>query len=138
MIQAEDRLKAIFNEAVKLAREHHHEYITLEHLLKILVAQPEISEMMKTFPNHQYDTLVNELDDYVQNRLNEIKTKEDVYPKRTQSTDRCVNRAFTQAIFTGHEHVNCFHILSSMYGEKNSHAVYYLLKNNITKKAVVD
>ena len=56
MIQADDRLKSIFDEAVKLARDHHHEYITLEHLLSILVAQPEISEMMKTFPNNKFDS----------------------------------------------------------------------------------
>ena len=138
MIQADDRLKSIFDEAVKLARDHHHEYITLEHLLLILVAQPEISEMIKTFNQAQYDTLVSELDDHVKNKLNEIKSKEDIYPKRTQSTDRTVNRAFTQAIFTGHEHVNCFHIISAMYGEKNSHALYYLLKNGVSKKLVVD
>ena len=106
MIQADDRLKSIFDEAVKLARDHHHEYITLEHLLLILVAQSEISEMIKTFNQAQYDTLVSDLDDHVKNKLNEIKSKEDIYPKRTQSTDRTVNRAFTQAIFTGHEHVN--------------------------------
>ena len=37
MIQADDRLKAIFDEALKLARSYKHEYITLEHLLNVLV-----------------------------------------------------------------------------------------------------
>ena len=37
MIQADDRLKAIFDEAVKIAKSHSHEYVTLEHLLLCLL-----------------------------------------------------------------------------------------------------
>ena len=37
MIQADDRLKAIFDEAVKIAKAHSHEYVTLEHLLFVLL-----------------------------------------------------------------------------------------------------
>ena len=61
-----------------------------------------------------------------------------MFPKRTASIDRMVNRAFTHAIFSGHDTVNSLHLLSSMYAEKNSHAVYYMLKNGLTKKIVID
>ena len=138
MIQADDRLKSIFDEAVKVARDNKHEYITLEHLLLVLIAQPEISEMIKNNKEAQYEQLVIDLDDHIKNKLNEIRTNDDVYPKRTQSTDRNVNRAFTQAIFSGHEHVNCFHLINAIHSEKQSHALYYLLKNGITKKMIVD
>lgn len=138
MIQADDRLKSIFDEAVKVARDNKHEYITLEHLLLVLIAQPEISEMIKNNKEAQYEQLVIDLDDHIKNKLNEIRTNDDVYPKRTQSTDRTVNRAFTQAIFSGHEHVNCFHLINAIHSEKQSHALYYLLKNGITKKMIVD
>ena len=47
MIQADDRLKGLFDEAIKIARQHKHEYITLEHLLAVLLQQPEIAEMVK-------------------------------------------------------------------------------------------
>ena len=138
MIQADDRLKSIFDEAVKVARDNKHEYITLEHLLLVLIAQPEISEMIKNNKEAQYEQLVIDLDDHIKNKLDEIRTNDDVYPKRTQSTDRTVNRAFTQAIFSGHEHVNCFHLINAIHSEKQSHALYYLLKNGITKKMIVD
>ena len=138
MIQADDRLKSIFDEAVKVARDNKHEYITLEHLLLVLIAQPEISEMIKNNKEAQYEQLVIDLDDHIKNKLNEIRTNDDVYLKRTQSTDRTVNRAFTQAIFSGHEHVNCFHLINAIHSEKQSHALYYLLKNGITKKMIVD
>ena len=70
--------------------------------------------------------------------MNEIKSKEEVYPKRTQSTERTVNRAFTSAIFSGKEYVDCFQLVLSIFGEKNSHALFFMLKNGLTKKTVVD
>ena len=138
MIQADDRLKAIFDEALKLARANKHEYITLEHLLHVLIDQTEIHEMLNSVQEINYDQLVTDLHNHVQNSLNEIKTKEDVYPKRTQATERTVNRAFTQAIFSGHDSVSCFHLINAIFNEKNSHACYYLLKNGVTKKIIVD
>lgn len=138
MIQADDRLKIIFDEALKVARLNKHEYITLEHVLLVLVAQPEVQEMIKSDKDAKYEQLVIDLDEHIKSKLNDIKTADDIYPKRTQSTDRVVNRAFTQAIFSGQEQVNCFHLLNSIYSEKNSHALFYLLKNGITKKSIID
>jgi len=138
MIQADDRLKAIFDEALKLARSNKHEYITLEHLLYVLIDQTEIHDMLNSHSEINYDQLVLDVHDHVENKLNEIKINDEVYPKRTQSTERTVNRAFTQAIFSGQDSVNCFHLLNSIFSEKNSHANYYLIKNGVTKKLVVD
>ena len=138
MIQADDRLKAIFDEALKLARSYKHEYITLEHLLNVLLAQPEIYDMLQNNQEVKYEQLLADLDGYIKNNLNEIKVSEEVYPKRTQATERTVNRAFTQAIFSGHESVSCFHLMNSMFSENNSHACYFLKKNGITKKLIVD
>jgi len=138
MIQADDRLKGLFDEAIKIARSHSHEYVTLEHLLSVLLLQPEIVEMIKDKPTVKYDDLIKELQDHITNKMNDIKSKEDVYPKRTQTTERCVNRAFTTAIFQGQESVNTFHLLSSIYAEKESYATYYLQKNGLSKKIVVD
>jgi len=129
MIQADDRLKAIFDEALKLARSYKHEYITLEHLLNVLLAQPEIHDMLQESKDVEYEQLVADVNQFVEKNLNEIKVKDDVFPKRTQATERCVNRAFTQAIFSGNDAVSCFHLLNSMFSESNSHAFYFLKKN---------
>ena len=138
MIQADDRLKYIFDEAVKIARSHTHEYITLEHLLFVLIVQPDLDELFQSNKDINLEQLMNDLQEHIENGLNEIKSKEEVYPKRTQSTERTVNRAFTTAIFSGKEYVDCFQLLSSIYSEKNSHALFFMLKNGLTKKVVVD
>ena len=138
MIQADDRLKGLFDEAIKIARSHNHEYITLEHLLSVLLLQPEIQEIVKDKPQVKYDALLKDLEHHITHNMNDIKLKEDVYPKRTQATERCVNRAFTTAIFQGQESVNYFHLLSSMYSEKESHACFYLEKNGFPKRIVID
>ena len=138
MIQADDRLKAIFDEALKLARSHKHEYITLEHLLHVLLSQSEIYDMLQNSDEVNYEQLLIDLDDYIKEKLNEIKVADEIYPKRTQATDRTVNRAFTQAIFSGHDSVSCFHLMNSFFSETNSHACYFLKKNGVTKKLIVD
>jgi len=138
MIQADDRLKGLFDEAIKIARQHKHEYITLEHLLAVLLQQPEIAEMVKDKPTVKYNSLLKELESHIKDNMNDIKLAEDVYPKRTQVTERCVNRAFTTAIFQGQETVNTFHLLSSVYSEKESYAYYYLEKNGFAKRIVID
>ena len=138
MIQADDRLKAIFDEALKLARSHKHEYITLEHLLNVLLAQPEIHDMLQDSKDVEYEQLVADVSQFIEKNLNEIKVKDDVFPKRTQATERCVNRAFTQAIFSGHDAVSCFHLINSLFAETNSHALYFLKKNGVSKKLIVD
>ena len=138
MIQADDKLKHIFDEAVKIARSHSHEYITLEHLLFVLLVQPDLDELLHSNKDINVDQMMNDLQDHIENGLNEIKSKEEVYPKRTQSTERTVNRAFTTAIFSGKEYVDCFQLILSIFGEKNSHALFFMLKNGLTKKTVVD
>ena len=55
MIQADDRLKAIFDEALKLARSYKHEYITLEHLLNVLLSQPEVYDMLQNNKEVNYE-----------------------------------------------------------------------------------
>jgi len=138
MIQADDRLKHIFDEAVKIARSHGHEYITLEHLLFVLLVQPDLDELLQSNKEIQLDQLMNDLQDHIENGLNEIKSKEEVYPKRTQGTERTVNRAFTTAIFSGKEYVDCFQLVLSIFGEKNSHALFFMLKNGLNKRVIVD
>ena len=138
MIEPDDKLKSLFDQAVKEARQHKHEYITLEHLLLTIVSDPEVAEICKKTDGVRYADLITDLKSHIENKLNEIKIKDDVYPKRTAAIDRMVNRAFTHAIFAGHDAVSSLHLLSSMYSEQNSHAVFYLLKNGLTKKIVVD
>jgi len=138
MIQADDRLKSIFDEAVKIAKSHSHEYVTLEHLLFVLLTQPELDELLQSDESIKVTELMNDLQNHIENDLDEIKVTTEVYPKRTQSTDRTVNRAFTTAIFSGRDVVDVFQLIVSMYAEKNSHAVYFLNKNGLTKKLIVN
>mgnify|MGYP001161332526 FL=1 len=138
MIEPDEHLKAIFDEAVKVARANDHEYITLEHIALVLLTQPDVAELLKGTKKVKYPNLVKDLTEHVEQKLNEIKTKEVEIPKRTQAIDRMVNRAFTQAIFSGHDIVTGVHLLNSMFNEKESHAVYYLAKNGVDKKLIVD
>jgi ATP-dependent Clp protease ATP-binding subunit ClpA len=138
MIEPDEHLKTIFDEAVKVARENNHEYITLEHIALVLTTQPDVAELLKSKKTIKYPDLIADLTHYIETKLNEIKVNTVEIPKRTQSIDRMVNRAFTQAIFSGHEIVTGVHLLNSMFAEKESHALFFFEKNGVDKKTVVD
>ena len=138
MIEPDEHLKTIFDEAVKIARENNHEYITLEHIALVLTTQPDVAELLKSKKTIKYPDLIADLTHYIETKLNEIKVNTVEIPKRTQSIDRMVNRAFTQAIFSGHEIVTGVHLLNSMFAEKESHALFFFEKNGVDKKTVVD
>ena len=76
MIQADDRLKGLFDEAIKIARKNNHEYITLEHLLSVLLLQPEVVDMVKDKPTVKYDQLLKDLADHIGNKMNDVKVNE--------------------------------------------------------------
>ena len=61
MIEPDDKLKNLFDEAVKVARQQKHEYITLEHLLLTILNDPEIKELCQKTDGILYADLIADL-----------------------------------------------------------------------------
>lgn len=132
MLQPNKELEKIFEKAVSLAAEHNHEYVTLEHFLHGMVTHEEFSKLLKEF-GADVDTLQKDLEKYITEELKEIINPKIERPKKTNSVDRVLNRAFTNVLFTGRqviEPVDCF---ISIFGEKKSYANYFIKKANIDK-----
>lgn len=132
MLQPNKELEKIFERAVSLAAEHNHEYVTLEHFLHGMVTDEEFSKLLKEF-GADVSTLQKDLEKYITEELKEIVNPKIERPKKTNSVDRVLNRAFTNVLFTGRqviEPVDCF---ISMFGEKKSYANYFIKKANIDK-----
>ena len=69
MIEPDEHLKAIFDEAVKVARANDHEYITLEHITLVLLTQPDVAELLKGTKKVKYPDLVKDLTEHVEQKL---------------------------------------------------------------------
>jgi ATP-dependent Clp protease ATP-binding subunit ClpA len=132
MLEPNKELEQIFENAVKLASVNNHEYITLEHFLFSLLNDEGFSQILTAFGT-DVSTLKTNIEDYIHNNLDDIVDPDVEKPKKTNTVDRMLNRAFTQVLFSGRhviEPVDCF---ISMLSEKKSYAVYLVRKANIDK-----
>ena len=132
MLQPNKDLEQIFDAAVALAVEHKHEYITLEHVLHGIVTNQSFAAILTNFGT-DVNTLSKDLLKFIKEDLTEIVNANVDRPKKTQTVDKVLNRAFTQVLFAGRqviEPVDCF---ISMFAEKRSHANYFIRKHNIDK-----
>jgi ATP-dependent Clp protease ATP-binding subunit ClpA len=132
MLQPNKDLEQIFESAVGLANDHNHEYVTLEHFLHGMVTNEQFSQLLTGFGT-DVKSLTNNLAKYIAEDLKEIVNTDIDRPKKTNTVDRVLNRAFTQVLFTGRtviEPVDCF---ISMFAEKKSYASFFIRKANIDK-----
>lgn len=132
MLEPNKDLERIFENAIEVASSKNHEYITLEHFLYSMISDENFSKLLTTF-GADVKVLKKDLEDYIENELKDIINPNSSRPKKTNTVDRMLNRAFTHVLFSGRhiiEPVDCF---ISMFAEKKSHAVFFAKKANIDK-----
>ena len=132
-------IESIINQAISVARQHKHQYCTVEHLLFALVTYEPFKKCMATY-GVDVDAMVMDIDRYLTG-LQAIQVLvtdgEDVQPRKTNSLERVMNRSVTQVLFTGRKVVTTIDLYLSISSETNSHAHYFLLKYGFNKNEFV-
>jgi ATP-dependent Clp protease ATP-binding subunit ClpA len=138
MVEPSETLQLVFDKAIKDAKKLQHEYVTLEHLLFSMLCEENFYNVVKGF-GADPDYLKTNLEHYLTNKLDEIKIEDTKYkPKKTQTVERVLNRAFTQVLFSGRPQIELTDVLLSILSEKKSMASYYLEQAGVTKEKFVD
>jgi ATP-dependent Clp protease ATP-binding subunit ClpA len=139
MLEANEGLENIFENAVKEAEKRRHEYVTIEHVLLALIKDKDIGTTLHDFKIN-VGGLIKDVEDYLDTKCNDIvaKGKEPMTPRKTASLERLMNRAFTQALFQGRQDVNSIDILISIFSEKKSYAAFFLKKHQVNKQDLMD
>jgi ATP-dependent Clp protease ATP-binding subunit ClpA len=139
MLEANEGLENIFENAVKEAEKRRHEYVTIEHVLLALVKDESIGTVLHDFKVN-VGSLIKDIEDYLDTKCNDIIAKgaEPMTPRKTASLERLMNRAFTQALFQGRQDVNSIDILISVFSEKKSYAAFFLKKHQVNKQDLMD
>lgn len=129
------RINEVIAKAFQEALNREHEYVTLEHILRVMLDEEEIKDVLTEL---QVDvvTLRDEIDNWLREQ-EDIRVEGITKPRKTATLERCFNRAYTQAIFTGRGHMEPLDLLISISSEKNSHANFFLVKNGVTKDAII-
>jgi len=133
MVEPSKDLQLVFDKAVKDAQKLKHEYVTLEHLLFSMLCSENFYNLVKGF-GADPDYLKSNLEHYLKNSCDDIKTEVEKFkPKKTQTVERCLNRAFTQTLFNGRSHIELSDVMLSIISEKKSHAAFYCDQAGIDK-----
>ncbi len=139
MLEANEGLENIFENAVKEAEKRRHEYVTIEHVLISLIKDQHIGTVLHDFKVN-VGALIKDVEDYLDTKCNDIVAKgaEPMTPRKTASLERLMNRAFTQALFQGRQDVSSVDILISIFSEKKSYAAFFLKKHQVNKQDLID
>ncbi len=138
MVEPSDDLQAVFEKAIETAKKLHHEYLTIEHLLFSMLDEESFANVIQGY-GAKPEELRKNLGDYLQNKCGEITVQDVVVkPKKTQSVERILNRAFTQVLFNGRQRIEPTDVFLAMMTEKRSWAYYYIQKANIDKDKFAD
>jgi len=139
MIEPSQNLQNIFENSVNTARENHHEYITIEHIVYGIVCDETSYNLLESFGADAKFIKTN-LEHYLKNNLNDIKLESpsaNYKPKKTNSVERVLNRCFTQVLFSGRQRMEVADVIISVLSEKNSFGFYFLQKGGVTKEKFV-
>ena len=121
------------------ARQQRHEFITVEHLLLALLDNPSASEVLKAC-SANIDELRKSLTQFIGDNTPQVAGTDDVDTQPTLGFQRVIQRAImhVQSTGSGKKEVTGANVLVAIFGEKDSHAVYYLHQQGVTRLDVVN
>jgi ATP-dependent Clp protease ATP-binding subunit ClpA len=136
MIEPSDNLKNVFENAITIAKENKHEYITIEHLLCSIMNDEESFNLLKSY-GADSEFIKSNVSHYIKNNLKDIMSEKETKPKKTNSVERVLNRCFTQVLFSGRQTMEIADVIVSILSEKNSFGHYFLIKGGVTKEKFI-
>ena len=138
MVEPSKDLQLVFDKSIKDAKKLGHEFVTLEHLLFAMMCSENFYNLCKGF-GADVDFLKSNLEHHIKNDMSEIKIEDPKHkPKKTQTVERVLNRAFTQVLFAGRPNIELSDVALSMLHEKKTHALYFLEKAGISKASFAE
>ncbi|MEF7617462.1 ATP-dependent Clp protease ATP-binding subunit ClpA [Aquincola sp. MAHUQ-54] len=121
------------------ARQQRHEFITVEHLLMALLDNPSAAEVLRACAAN-IDDLRKSLSSFIKENTPTVGGTEEVDTQPTLGFQRVIQRAImhVQSTGSGKKEVTGANVLVAIFGEKDSHAVYYLHQQGVTRLDVVN
>jgi ATP-dependent Clp protease ATP-binding subunit ClpA len=121
------------------ARQARHEFITVEHLLLALLDNPTAAEVLRACAANIED-LRTSLKNFIADNTPVVPGTDEVDTQPTLGFQRVIQRAImhVQSTSNGKKEVTGANVLVAIFGEKDSHAVYYLQQQGVTRLDVVN
>jgi len=125
-------LEQTLREAYQSATNNKHEFVTLEHLLLSLTNDKDALSVLNAC-GVNVEILKKNLDEFILKNLENLKDNFSGEPKLTNSFQRVIQRAAIHVQSSGRENVTGANMIVAMFSEKESHAVYFLQQQNMSR-----
>jgi ATP-dependent Clp protease ATP-binding subunit ClpA len=125
-------LEETVRRAVAYASDRRHEFVTLEHLLLSLTEDQDAVSVLRAC-GVDLDKLREDLLTYLDHDLTYLITDSLADPRTTESFNRALQRAVIHVQSSGREEVTGANVLVAIFSERESHAVYYLQEQDMTR-----
>jgi len=119
------------------ARQKRHELITVEHLLLAMLDNPSASEVLNSC-GANLEKLREDIVGHIEEHTPKVSGKDDVDTQPTLGFQRVIQRAMLHVQSSGKKEVTGANVLVAIFGEKDSHAVYFLHQQGIARLDIVN
>ncbi|HTR55669.1 MAG TPA: ATP-dependent Clp protease ATP-binding subunit ClpA [Kofleriaceae bacterium] len=130
-------LQATFQRALEDVRARRHEYLTLEHLLLAMLDDPSGADIVGKCGG-DVEALRGDLERFLDEQVEQLPEGEEIGPDQTLAFQRVIQRAAMHVQAAGRTQMTTGNVLASMFRERDSHAVYLLEKQGITRFDVIN
>ena len=125
-------LEKSLHRALALASARRHEFATIEHLLLALTSDQDAVAVLRAC-NVDIDRLRADLNEHLDSELEALVVDDMTEAKPTPSFQRVIQRAVLHIQSSGRNEVNGANVLVAMFSERESHAIYFLQEQEMSR-----
>ncbi len=130
-------LEHSIGQCYKRARDARHEFMTVEHLLLALLDNASAETVLKAV-GADFPRLRHELEEAIEASVNQLADDDGRDTQPTLGFQRVLQRAVYHVQSSGNKEVTGANVLVAIFGEKDSHAAYFLNKQDVHRLDVVN
>ena len=130
-------LEQTLNDAFRNARDKRYEFVTVEHLLLALLDNPAAIKVLRAC-GADMDELQNELTRFIEDNSPRLTDDDERETQPTLGFQRVFQRAVQHVQSSGKKEVSGANILVAIFGERESHAAFFLNRQNVARLDVVN
>jgi ATP-dependent Clp protease ATP-binding subunit ClpA len=119
------------------ARQKRHEFISVEHLLMAMLDNPSAAEVLRAC-GANIDAMREQLGNFIEEHTPKVEGEAEVDTQPTLGFQRVIQRAILHVQSSGKKEVTGANVLVAVFGEKDSHAVYFLTQQGVTRLDIVN
>ena len=130
-------LEFCLNEAFRNARDKRHEFMTVEHLLLALLDVPGVADILESCAA-DIGRLRDELGHFIEETTPRLPEDDEQEVQPTLGFQRVLQRAVFHVQSSGKKEVSATNVLVAIFGEKQSHAVYLLSLQDVSRLDIIN